>query len=231
MSELNAHDYCEAIEQQERLNRELSPTILIQEDNSPLISLKSVGFDLIYEPSIKKDYAYLVREAIVGKVGRISEALSKQNKTLIIRSVWRSFEHQRMIWDNKVDFMKRSHPTMPLEEINEKVAYFIAPPTESMHATGGAVDALIYDRKTDRVLDFGTNDGLNIDLNTKCYPYHPEITNEAKENRKLLIDLFLEENFTVDITEYWHFDFGNASWAVNKKVNQAKYDVVGQRQN
>lgn len=227
MSPLNAHDYCLAIEEQDRLDKKRLATVTVLEDDSPLISLKKTSLDLIYEPSVWKDYAYLIRETIVEKIGRISDALNKQDKTLIIRSVWRSFGHQRLIWDKKVDFMRRIHPEMPLEEIHEKVSYFIAPPKQSMHATGGAVDALIYDRKKNCVMDFGTNDGLHIDLNKKCYPYHPEITNEAKENRTLLIGLFLKEDFVVDIKEYWHFDYGNAIWALRKKEKHAIYDVAG----
>jgi D-alanyl-D-alanine dipeptidase len=75
-------------------------------------------------------------------------------------------------------------------------------------------------------MDFGTNDGLKIELNDKCYPYHPFISPLAKKNRKLLIDLFEEEDFVVDIKEYWHFDYGNASWALEKKKRQAIYGKI-----
>jgi D-alanyl-D-alanine dipeptidase len=39
---------------------------------------------------------------------------------------------------------------------------------------------------------------------------------KRKKNRKLLIGLFEDEDFVVDIKEYWHFDYGNASWAIEK---------------
>ena len=93
------------------------------------------------------------------------------------------------MWEDKVDSLQKEYPNKQLEEIKEFVSYFIAPPMKSMHATGGAVDALIYDLKDDSVMDFGTNDGLTIELNDKCYPYHPFIPLQAKKNRKLLIDL------------------------------------------
>lgn len=223
---LNTYEYCEMIERQDLLHKQLVPSIQIIEDNSPLISLKNTDFHLMFEPSVKEDYAYLVRQAIVGKIGRISKSLHKKGKLLIIRSAWRSFEHQRLLWDNKIDFMKREHPNLSLDEIEKSVSYFIAPETQSMHTTGGAVDALIYDRKTRRVMDFGTNDGLNIDLSKKCYPYHPGITKEAQQNRELLINLFLNEGFVVDIKEYWHFDFGNVIWALSQKEKFARYGVI-----
>ena len=167
----------------------------------------------------------MVREAVFEKIGRISKLLDRDGKELIIRSAWRSFEHQRLSWENKVSFMQRTHPDKSLEEIKEIVSYYIAPETLSMHATGGAVDVLIYDLKNDKVLDFGTNDGLKMDLNERCYPYHPDISTEAKKNRKLLIDLFENEDFVVDVIEYWHFNYGNASWAI-ETGKDAIYGVI-----
>ncbi|MFC2152322.1 alanine racemase [Bacteroidota bacterium] len=223
---MNAQEYCEMVEKQYRKHKQLLPGIVIKENNSRLISLKDSEFNLVFEPSIKKDYKYMVRETVYEKIGRISKRLDKKDKTLIIRSVWRSFEHQRLLWEDKVAALQKEYPNKQLEEIKEFVSYFIAPTMESMHSTGGAVDALIYDIKKDCVMDFGTNDGLTIELNDKCYPFHPYISNQAKENRKLLIDLFEKEDFVVDIKEYWHFDFGNASWALEKGEKHSIYDVI-----
>jgi predicted amino acid racemase/D-alanyl-D-alanine dipeptidase len=223
---VNAHEYCEKVEQKNRRYIQQLPTISIKEDHSPLVSLNESGFNLIFEPSIKKDHKYIVRKAVFDKIGRISKRLDKEDKTLIIRSAWRSFEHQRLLWEERADSLQKEYPKKQIEEIEELVSYFIAPPSKSMHSTGGAVDALIYDLKDDCVMRFGTNDGLKIDLNDKCYPYHPYITPEAKSNRKLLIGLFEEEDFVVDIKEYWHFDYGNAAWAIEKGKEQAIYGII-----
>jgi D-alanyl-D-alanine dipeptidase len=223
---VNAHEYCEKVEQKYRRHIQQLPTISIKEDHSPLISLNKSGFNLIYEPSIENNFKYMVREAVFDKIGRISKRLDKEDKTLIIRSAWRSFEHQRRLWEKRVDALQKEYPKKQIEEIEELVSYFIAPPSKSMHSTGGAVDALIYDLKNDCVMRFGTNDGLKINLNDKCYPYHPYIIPEAKNNRKLLIGLFEEEGFVVDIKEYWHFDYGNAAWAIEKGKEHARYGII-----
>lgn len=223
---MNAQEYCELVERQYRKHKRLLPTIAIDENNSRLISLKGSEFNLEFEPSIKKDYNYMVREDVYDKIGRISKLLDKQNKKLIIRSVWRSFEHQQLLWDEKVGSLQKEYPDKQIEEIREFVSYFIAPTMESMHSTGGAVDALIYDMQDDCIMDFGTNDGLKINLNDKCYPYHPFISLQAKKNRKLLIGLFEEEDFVVDIKEYWHFDYGNTSWALEKGEDHAFYGII-----
>ena len=223
---MDAQEYCESVEQKYRQHKKLLPTIPIIEENSPLVSLLDSGLNLVFEPSFMKDYKYMVRKTILEKIGRISKLLERKDKKLVIRSVWRSFEHQRLIWDNKVAFMKKEYPKKQHEEITELVSYFIAPPTKSMHSTGGAVDALIYDSNEDCIMDFGTNEGLDMDLSDKCYPYHPHIPLKAKENRKLLIGLFEEEDFVVDLKEYWHFDYGNQCWAIEKNKEHAIYGII-----
>ncbi len=223
---MNAQEYCEMVEHKYREHKMLLPTIVIKENNSPLISLKNSGLNLMFEPSVKKEYNYRVREEIYEKIGRISRKLNSHDKVLIIRSVWRSFKHQRILWEEKVASFHKEHPEKEMEEIEEQVSYFIAPPEESMHSTGGAVDALLYDLKKECIMDFGTNKGLNIELSDKCYPYYPYIPTHARNNRKLLIDLFEEEDFTCDIKEYWHFDYGTAGWAVEKGKKEAFYGII-----
>ena len=66
----------------------------------------------------------------------------------------------------------------------------------------------------------------NIELNDKCYPYHPFIPSQAKQNRALLINLFTEEDFVVDLKEYWHFDYGNAGWAIEKGEEHSIYGII-----
>jgi D-alanyl-D-alanine dipeptidase len=223
---MNTESYCRDVERKERLHKELISTIRIQDDHSPLISLKDLGFNLMFEPSMMKGYEYRAREAVCEKIGRISRRLTEQDKVLIIRSVWRSFAHQTQLWATKVAVMRKKFPRKDLKDIKETVSYFVASPKKSMHATGGAVDALIYDSQTDRVLDFGNNEGLTLELDETAYPYHPDISPEAKRNRQLLIQLFEKEDFVVDLREYWHFDYGNASWATQKGTECARYDVI-----
>jgi len=167
---MTAKEYCELVERLDRFQKQLIPTITIKEDHSPLISLKESNFNLVFEPSFFEGYKYNVREAVFEKIGRISKILDKQNKKLIIRSVWRGFAHQKLLRDRRIKIITKEHPNKSLKEINKIVSYFIAPEEESMHSTGGAVDALIYDLEKDCVMDFGNNVGLQLELNKTCYP-------------------------------------------------------------
>ena len=223
---MTTKEYCRSVEQKERQHRKLSAAQSIREDQSPLVSLKKSGFNLMFEPSMMEGYEYRVREAVHEKVGRIGQSLKEQEKFLIIRSAWRSFEHQLRLWDKKFAVMQQKFPNRSAGEVKEIVSHFIAPPSKSMHATGGAVDALIYDVKNNCVMDFGNNEGLKLELDETSYPHHPGISSEAQQNRQLLIHLFEEEDFVVDILEYWHFDYGNAGWATGKGQEYARYGVI-----
>ncbi|WP_340066847.1 M15 family metallopeptidase [Ascidiimonas aurantiaca] len=223
---MNIQAYCKAVETKDLQNKLLVPSIWVRENHSPLVSLMDTNFNLIFEPSISKDYKYLVREDILIKIGRISKQLNRQNKILIIRSAWRSYEHQKLLWDSKFIYFQKKHPEKSNIEIKDIISYFIAPPTMSMHATGGAVDALIYDKFENSVMDFGTNNGLEIYLSKKCYPYYPDLSPEVKKNRALLISLFEDEDFVCDLKEYWHFDYGNVIWAIEKEKEYAIYGPI-----
>ncbi len=223
---MNTKAYCTSVEIKDRLHKELAEDCLIFENDSPLVSLKDVDFPLIYEPSIMENYQYLVREELYDKIRRISEKLGQENKTLVIRSAWRSFRHQRMLWEQTILRIQQDFPDKSSNDIKSITSNFIAPPNKSTHATGGAIDALIQDNDTKQILDFGTNQGLHIELNEKCYPYHPEMSDRIMENRNLLIGLFEQEDFVCDLKEYWHFDYGNVGWAVEKGKDYAVFGVV-----
>lgn len=223
---MDAKAYCELVEQQDRVRKQQCRGFRVEDDQAPLVSLEGARCSLKFEPSIVEDYAYLVRTAVLDKVERIVARLQSEDKMLIIRSAWRSFRHQRLIWDNRVDCLRREHPEIHERELSKMTAYFVAPETESMHATGGAVDALIYDVKDGCVSDFGTNDGLKIALGRRCYPAHPNISSEAKKNRELLIGSFEEEGFVCDLKEFWHFDYGNVNWACAKNEAHAIYGAI-----
>ncbi len=225
---MTTKEYCAYVESKDLFHKQLEYSYPIKEDNSPMVSLLDSDLNLIFEPSVMKGYEYLVRRPILEKIDRISHSLDELNKVLVIRSAWRSFKHQEVLRRRKASSLQKEHPEKTPEQIDQLVSYFIAPTEKSTHATGGAIDALIYDNKTKQVLDFGSNKGYSIDLNERCYPYYPDISIEAKANRKLLINLFEEEDFVCDLKEFWHFDFGNVGWAIEKGIPHANYGIIGQ---
>lgn len=62
----------------------------------------------------------------------------------------------------------------------------------------------------------GISDFSDIEKVKTHYYY---LTNQQKENRKLLHDLMILENFAPYYGEWWHFSYGDKEWAwfYNKK--------------
>ena len=218
--------YCERIQKENILIKKKMLDIRIEDDASSLFSLRDIGSPLIFEHSFFEGDNFMVREAVAKKILRINQALKTQRKTLVIRSAWRSFTHQKELRELRHERLAHLHPEKSAVEIASIISHFIPTEKHSMHTTGGAVDALIYDDKEKSVLDFGTNSGFKINLSDKCYPLHPSISMEAKKNRKLLMQLFEQEGFVADTKEFWHFDFGNVAWAAAKNLNKAKYGLI-----
>jgi len=85
---------------------------------------------------------------------------------------------------------------------------FVASPyTGSRHNRGCAVDLTLIDLRTGRELEMPTA----YDAFTKeASATWPDVTEQARKNRKLLQDVLLQHGFVIYPSEWWHFDF--AGW-------------------
>ena len=218
--------YCKSVENRKRLQQESLGSMRIADDNTPLVDLKASGLDLVFGPLVRPTDPCWVREALIVKLQRICKYLSYENQKLVICAGWRSAEQQQSVRQRMLDEAIASQPGTPTNAQREILASFVAAETESMHLTGGAIDALIFDSETNQVLNFGSNDGFTIEISEACYPYHPDTNAAARYNRNLLINAFEQEDFVVAITKFWHFDYGNANWAVARGKSEAIYGIT-----
>jgi D-alanyl-D-alanine dipeptidase len=223
---MNAQEYCKMIERNSLYNEERISNVGKKDINSPMVSLKDTNFNLLFEPFINKNYAYLVRKELVNKIERICKKLEDEGKQLIILSAWVSTNQQKKRWHIEFDYIEYKFRNKSFHEIIETVSKFFTLHGKSNYSSGGSVAALIYDSKEKTVLDFGSNTGGKIDLSEKCYPNHPGISIKAKENRELLLGLFLNEGFVSSINKFWLFHYGNKNWAVGKGLTNSIYDSV-----
>lgn len=112
---ITAKEYCAIVEEKDKFHKKKTAIMVIKENNWPLMSLQDSDFNLIFEKSIQKNYRYLVRKEVYEKIGRISRLLDNQGKKLIIRSAWKSFEHQQKLWNQKVSFLKKKYSKKTVE--------------------------------------------------------------------------------------------------------------------
>ena len=132
--------------------------------------------------------AFLQRPAAQALV-RANAALRARGYGLLIHDGYRPWYVTRMFWD----------ATPPAE--HEFVAN---PATGSRHNRGAAVDLTLYEVETGRAVEMpGTYD----EFSHRSYPTYEGGSSRQRWQRDLLRSAMEAEGFTVNSSEWWHFDY------------------------
>lgn len=219
-NEMILKEFCLKVEALVKEKDKLMENIEIRENNEKLKSLSEIKSIILASPD-----ACYVREAVWEKIKNISLRLKDKGIGLHVSDGWRSSEKQKEYWDEEVRKIKREHPEIEdPEKIREIASRFVAPLEKGGHLTGGAVDVALYDLKTGKLLDMGYEE--DDETPEKSYTDYPFLYATAKDNRQLLKSSFEKENFINIPTEWWHYSYGNAEWAVYKDEPYAFYGEV-----
>lgn len=94
---------------------------------------------------------------------------------------------------------------------------YVCPPCrefgqEPVHTTGGAVDVTLCG-PSGQLLDMGS---AFDDFGPVARAFADGLDPEVMERRALLRNVMLQSGFTVYGPEWWHFDFGDRFWAMQK---------------
>ena len=189
------------------------PLILMKEEH-PRIFIKSMYYIQNIPNSLK--FIYLRK----GVYERIQQALNilPKNLSFILYDGYRPFEVQKHLFNQFLDETKKKHPDYTAEEVLEKTLTFVSyPSTESKyrspHLTGGAIDLTLGDLEGNE-LDLGTVfDAMDEKSATRYFELHPKENGEALINRRILYNSMIAVGFTNYSEEWWHYDYGNVTWA------------------
>jgi D-alanyl-D-alanine dipeptidase len=155
-----------------------------------------IRFDIRYathnnflgEPLYSEARAFLQRPAADALI-RAADTLGAQGYGLLIHDAYRPWYVTRMFWDGTP---KRLHG-------------FVADPKKgSKHNRGCAVDLSLYDLRSEKpvVMPSGYDE-----MTERAYPDYPGGTEEQRSLRARLRKAMEEQGFTVDKSEWWHFDY------------------------
>ncbi len=127
------------------------------------------------------------RKPVADALLRIQEDLRKQGLGLKIFDAYRPYR-----------------ATVKFYEVYGDTTYVASPYRGSRHNRGCAIDLTLIDLGTGKELKMPTG----YDSFTKqAWPSTPVRDEEARNNRKLLIDAMEKHGFRVNSSEWWHFDF------------------------
>ena len=133
-------------------------------------------------------HAFLQRPAAEALV-RAQQKLKQQGYGLLIHDGYRPWYVTKMFWDATT---------------SENHGFVANPATGSRHNRGCAVDLTLYDLRTGRPIEMpGTYD----EFSPRSFPSYPGGTSRQRWHRELLRSAMEAEGFTVNPSEWWHFDY------------------------
>lgn len=155
--------------------------------------------------------AVYVRSELASRLQAAANALDDRYR-LVIRAGHRPIEVQRRILIDCANDYKADHPGISDKEALEHARDFVSDPDLTLppHVCGAAVDVDVLDTATNKLLDFGSK--INDDTE-RSYLYYPDLTEEQKKNRLMLVTVMLDAGMASCMPEWWHYSYGDQIWA------------------
>ncbi|WP_131793841.1 M15 family metallopeptidase [Fluoribacter gormanii] len=207
--------------------------IPVIENHDPMIDLVNHP-EIIYGPSPEipnnTDYTKM-RKTVYEKLNQAQSLLPKGLRFCLYES-YRSLALQKFLFDTRYGKVKNKHPEWSSEQIFTETTRLVSPvinldgsPNIPPHSTGAAIDVYLINDQGEAI-DMGIHpkDWME-DLDGSLSLTASEIiTDEAKQNRKIMCHVLETVGFVNYRNEYWHWSYGDRYWAYYKQQPYACYD-------
>lgn len=152
-----------------------------------------------------------LRSEVAKRLKSAAENLDARYK-LVVRAGHRPIDVQKRILIECAKDYQEEHPEVSESEALEHARDFVSDPDIKLppHVCAAAVDVDVIDTETGELLDFGSK--MNDDTN-QSFLYYPNLTDEQKNNRQILLRAMLGAGFASCMSEWWHFSYGDQAWA------------------
>ena len=142
--------------------------------------------------------------------------------SFVLRYAYRSVEVQQKFWIDTNTRLSEIYPDKNIEEIKNIARTMTALPNGcGPHQTGGAIDVLLL--KNGKLVDCGTE---YRSRSYKIRMFCKEISDEAKNNRRLLRETLSSVGFVYYPGEWWHYCYGDRMWAVYTNRKECFYGPI-----
>ena len=216
--------------------------IPINECNEPLIALNPLSTHL----GIKIEPIYFLqglpgatseffaRESLVSKLKQARMLLPK-GFSFVVWDAWRSLSTQHALFDKYKNQILSENPDIDHGELIQRTSVYVSLPSAdplrpSPHNTGGSIDLTIADHNGN-LLEMGTDFDVFTNKAQTTFFERDDVSLTEKEkiyrdNRRLLFSAMISVGFTNYPEEWWHFDYGNQSWARTSGSQSALYSAI-----
>jgi D-alanyl-D-alanine dipeptidase len=159
-----------------------------------------------------------VRKSVAGMLQQIDIMLREHGMFLVVNSGWRSPQVQAIAKQGyaKNNSKKLAESRFASTELDGKT---VIPP----HSTGGAVDLELWSLQVNGPLSFSyPGDTIGI-AKLENEPNLSEVDKAKRDIRRILFNLLVEQHFTVNPNEFWHFSLGDQMNAYLSRRDNAVY--------
>jgi D-alanyl-D-alanine dipeptidase len=191
----------------------------IRECGEPLVDLRIENPDMLYGerclPYVRKSVSDMLHVAV---------DLVPPGYKIRVHTGLRTHKMQAdMYWSN-YERMSQEHPNWPKSTVRRMCNRFFAPPDVKAppgHCTGAAVD-----------INLCTEDGVGLNHSSPLERWKGAptaargLSDEAAENRRLLCYVMYSAGFSNCRDEFWHWSYGDSSWAVRLQQPIAIYGLI-----
>lgn len=168
--------------------------------------------------------AVYTRKSVAAMLSGAAERLPTQYK-LVVRASHRPLAVQKMLLRALIDEYKAQHPSASDAAALKFARTYVSDPAISIppHCCGAAVDVDVIDTQTGKLVDFG----CPVNTDSEISFLHTDlITKEQQTNREMLLRAMLEAGFASNKNEWWHYSYGDQTWAHFYHEPQALYGIT-----
>lgn len=200
--------------------------VKIFENHEPLVDFLQICPLLeLDKPQFNYRRETLVRQSVAEKLCEATKLLPKGIKIAVLEG-WRAPAIQQRMYQTMFEKFKAMHPKWTEVGLRRETDKFVAPMdaiVPAPHTTGGALDLALIDSSgnpVDTISPFAANDSIGFPLDV------PGLSQVARDNRAILVDVLKEVDLTNYPSEYWHFSFGDQGWAYRGSHDNALYGAI-----
>ena len=206
------------------------------ENNEPLIKVKSIPNKLFIRSSYFEQnipgslQSIYLREQATKRLLQALDLLP-ENISFILYDGFRPLQVQTYLFEQVKREIAQKYPYWTSEQVQQETLRYVAFPSieegySAPHITGGAIDLTLGDN-LGNPLDLGTAfDETHAKSATAYFETNPEENEEALKNRRLLFHSMSQVGFQNYEEEWWHYDFGNVTWAKKAQESAAHYGPI-----
>lgn len=158
-------------------------------------------------------------------------SLMPKNYSFIVYDGFRPLQVQQFLFNQFSAQIKKQYPALSDQQVKQETLKYVAFPSVNKehpapHLTGGAIDLTIGD-VNGNALHLGTAfDEMNEKSATRYYEENAEENRGVRDFRRMLYNSMTSAGFMNYSEEWWHYDFGNISWARRTGTKKAIYGAI-----